>query len=66
MMKDLKQVAREYAALLTETVPNGYGQHVHPVHGASHAMFHKMTVTFGRENTDEAVDAAFVARRNRT
>lgn len=64
-MDNLEEAAREYVELIHGT-PNALGQYVHPVHGASHAMFHKMTVTFGRENTDEAVDAAFVARRNRT
>ena len=57
MEKKLKKLAREYVGLINSP-PNGWGQHVHPVYGQSHAMLWHMIKTYGDMETHAAIHAA--------
>jgi hypothetical protein len=57
MEKTLEELAREYVYLLNSP-PNGWGQHVHPIYGQSHAMMWHMIKTFGDIETYAAIHDA--------
>lgn len=56
-MQTLKDLARQYVDLLNSP-PNGWGQHVHPMYGQSHAMLWYMIKTFGDIETHWAIHEA--------
>ena len=53
---------QEYARIYVDTIngpANGWGQHVHPTLGPTHAIMGLMWRKFGREESNAAIDAAF-------
>lgn len=61
MQKTAQQFAKEYFDLINGR-PNGWGRHVHPEHGASHAMLRKGRQHFGQAVFDAALDAEWKQR----
>jgi hypothetical protein len=55
--KTLEQMAREYVDLFSKPA-NGWGQHVHPIYGQSHALYWHMVETFGDLETIAAIHQA--------
>lgn len=61
MLETAQEFAKEYFDLLSGP-PNGWGQHIHPEHGASHVMLLKGRQHFGRAAFDAALDAELKQR----
>ena len=47
-MINLREACEEYVNLL-ETPPNGWGQHIHPVHGQSHNLLAHLYKNWGEK-----------------
>lgn len=59
----VEEAAADYVSLMLDKPRNGWGQHVHPIHGPSHSMLYKIGMKFGPYETEMAVDAEFAKRR---
>lgn len=59
----VEQAAQEYVSLMLDTAPNGWGQHVHPVHGRSDNMLWNIQKQFGDILTSAALDCEFERRK---
>ena len=46
---------QEYVDLLEQS-PNGWGQHVHPIHGQSHFFLMFLYKTYGKDKVNNRLD----------
>lgn len=51
-------LCQEYVDLLGSP-PNGWGQHVHPIYGASHSMLWYLYRNFGQDKTESILNEMF-------
>lgn len=61
MQKTAQEFAKDYFDLFI-LPPNGWGQHVHPQYGSSHAMLWRGQQDFGEAAFDAALDAEWKRR----
>lgn len=55
-----EQIAQAYAETIRRPA-NGWGQHVHPTLGVSHAIMFKLHQMVGEQESDRLIDAAMKA-----
>ena len=51
----MEKQCQEYVDLL-ESPTNGWGQHMHPIHGQSHFFLMFLFKTYGKENVNKWLD----------
>ena len=64
-MINLRAACGEYVNLL-ETPPNGWGQHIHPVHGQSHNLLAYLYKNWGEKEVKKCIDSIFQERKLKT
>ena len=61
-MNNIRTACEEYVALL-DSPPNGWGQHIHPIHGQSHNLLRKLYNDWSEEKVKDCLQTIFKRRK---